>query len=248
MKKRLLVTGIAVLLACTAHAQDIYGTVTYTSKLTSIELGEDILAETPPDMVEETKASVIEAAEETYTLQFDNASSYYKKVENPAQELSGMLVISAGSFNAQHYMNLKDNKAIMQLTILDETYLLTNTPRDITWKQENEVKQIAGYTCKKATYLRPEDNTTVTAWYTPDIPVSLGPEGYYGLPGLILEINEGNAVLQCTAISLNTGKKPVITPPATGRKVTKEELLDILSKKQSEFEPVIQEVPSNKNR
>jgi len=31
----------------------------------------------------------------------------------------------------------------------------------------------------------------VTAWYTPEIPVNQGPENYWGLPGLILEVNDG---------------------------------------------------------
>jgi GLPGLI family protein len=35
----------------------------------------------------------------------------------------------------------------------------------------------------------PKD-VTITAWYTPEIPVNQGPENYWGLPGLILEIND----------------------------------------------------------
>jgi GLPGLI family protein len=36
---------------------------------------------------------------------------------------------------------------------------------------------------------------TITAWYTPEIPVSQGPEGYWGLPGLILEVNDGKTTI-----------------------------------------------------
>jgi GLPGLI family protein len=41
----------------------------------------------------------------------------------------------------------------------------------------------------------PKD-VTITAWYTPEIP-NQGPENYWGLPGLILEINDGKTVILC---------------------------------------------------
>jgi GLPGLI family protein len=48
----------------------------------------------------------------------------------------------------------------------------------------------------------PKD-VTITAWYTPEIPVNQGPENYWGLPGLILEINDGKTVILCSKIVLN---------------------------------------------
>lgn len=47
----------------------------------------------------------------------------------------------------------------------------------------------------------------VTAWYTPEIPVNQGPEGYWGLPGLILEVNDGKTVILCSKIVLNPKEK-----------------------------------------
>jgi GLPGLI family protein len=47
----------------------------------------------------------------------------------------------------------------------------------------------------------PKD-VTITAWYT-EIPVNQGPENYWGLPGLILEINDGKTVILCSKIVLN---------------------------------------------
>jgi GLPGLI family protein len=41
---------------------------------------------------------------------------------------------------------------------------------------------------------------TITAWYTPEIPVNQGPEGYWGLPGLILEVNDGKTIILCLSL------------------------------------------------
>ena len=45
--------------------------------------------------------------------------------------------------------------------------------------------------------------TTIEAWYTLQIPVSSGPAEYWGLPGLILEVNSGNTTILCSKIILN---------------------------------------------
>ena len=38
----------------------------------------------------------------------------------------------------------------------------------------------------------------ITAWFTPDIPVGQGPGSYWGLPGLILEVNDGRTAILCS--------------------------------------------------
>ncbi len=37
--------------------------------------------------------------------------------------------------------------------------------------------------------------TVITAWYTLEIPVSQGLENYWGLAGLLLEVNDGKTVI-----------------------------------------------------
>ena len=44
---------------------------------------------------------------------------------------------------------------------------------------------------------------TISAWYTPQIPVSAGPGNYHGLPGLILEVNDGSETVICSKIVIN---------------------------------------------
>lgn len=81
----------------------------------------------------------------------------------------------------------------------------------------------------------PKENT-ITAWYCPDIPVNQGPENYWGLPGLILEVNDGKTVMLCTKIVMNTKDKVEIKPAGKGKQVTQSEYNDIVKKKMEEMQ------------
>jgi GLPGLI family protein len=62
------------------------------------------------------------------------------------------------------------------------------------WTIFESFKTIGDYRAQRAetTVPHPLGNYTVTAWFTGDIPVSAGPSGFWGLPGLILELYEDN--------------------------------------------------------
>ena len=75
----------------------------------------------------------------------------------------------------------------------------------------------------------------VTAWWTPQIPVSNGPGGYWGLPGLILEINEGRTTILCTEIILNPSEKTVIKAPSKGEKISRKEYTELVKTKMEEM-------------
>jgi Protein of unknown function (Porph_ging). len=76
---------------------------------------------------------------------------------------------------------------------------------------------------------------TTTAWYTPQIPVTNGPGIYQGLPGLILEINDGTTTIVCTEVILNPKEKINITPPKKGKKVNQATFVKIKRKKSEEM-------------
>ena len=75
----------------------------------------------------------------------------------------------------------------------------------------------------------------VTAWYTPQIPVSNGPAEYWGLPGLILEINSGRTTVLCTEIIINPAEKEDIEKPTKGKKITREEYNTTVKEKMEEM-------------
>ena len=68
----------------------------------------------------------------------------------------------------------------------------------------------------------PKDKVII-AWYAPEIPVSLGPLNYWGLPGLILEINEENVIILCSKVTLSNKEVGKIKVPNTGKKVSQVE-------------------------
>lgn len=76
---------------------------------------------------------------------------------------------------------------------------------------------------------------SIIAWYTPEIPVSQGPENYYGLPGLILEINDGKTVILCSKVVLNSKEKVAIKAPTKGKVVTQTEYNKIVTEKMQEM-------------
>nr|WP_294781412.1 GLPGLI family protein [uncultured Flavobacterium sp.] len=76
---------------------------------------------------------------------------------------------------------------------------------------------------------------TVTAWYTPEIPVNQGPENYWGLPGLILEINDGTTTILCSKVVLNPKERADIKPSKKGKIISQKEYDETVIKKMEEF-------------
>lgn len=80
----------------------------------------------------------------------------------------------------------------------------------------------------------PKD-ATITAWYTPEIPVNQGPENYWGLPGLILEVNDGKTIILCSKVVMNPKEKAVIKPSNKGKVISQKEFDETVIKKMEEF-------------
>jgi GLPGLI family protein len=77
--------------------------------------------------------------------------------------------------------------SITQKKVFEEVYLVKDSTRKINWKITNEIRNIAGYDCRRANALI-MDSVYVVAFYTEEISVSGGPETFSGLPGMILGV------------------------------------------------------------
>lgn len=75
----------------------------------------------------------------------------------------------------------------------------------------------------------------VVAWYTPQIPINQGPDDFWGLPGLILEVSADRTTILCTKIVMNPDEKDELEKPKKGEKVTQTEYNEIVTKKMQEM-------------
>ena len=81
---------------------------------------------------------------------------------------------------------------------------------------------------------------TITAWYTPEIPVNQGPETYWGLPGLILEVNDGKTIILCSKVVMNTKEKAEIKAPTNGKEISQKDYDETVVKKVKEMQEMNQ--------
>ena len=88
------------------------------------------------------------------------------------------------------------------------------------WHLIDSTKQIGGYICRAATV--EFRGRTYFAWYTPEIPVPLGPWKLQGLPGLILDVRDSDRriVFEVSTINLQLKQKALkeITPPRSAKR------------------------------
>lgn len=162
------------------------------------------------------------------------------------------------------YKNIKDQRYLVKTELLGKIFLIDDALETLEWKMGSESKQIGNYTAFKATatktikrpnmsavFRRPgrgEENkeeekaeeftvkeVEIVAWYTPEIPINQGPGLYWGLPGLILAVNDDVTTIVCSEITMNPSEKMEIKAPSKGKKVTQAEYDEISQEKMKEM-------------
>jgi GLPGLI family protein len=85
-------------------------------------------------------------------------------------------------------------------------------------------------TANKTAAVTPKQ-TEVTVWYTEEIPASIGPDNFAGLPGAILEVDMDNGANVTTATEV-TSKYPKkeLVQPTKGDKMNRAEFQDAMKK------------------
>lgn len=177
-------------------------------------------------------------------LVFDeNSARYADKIavtgeeEVITEEESRMAMFKAMIPKNEFFTDFKKDKFIEFREFLGREFLVTNDAVEQSkWKLLPEQKEIKGYLVQKAE-LTNSDDQLVVAWFTPQIPVSIGPSTYNKLPGLILEvdINDGDLVISPKEINMGEVNEAYLIAPKKGKKVTKDEFQEIVKEKMQEM-------------
>ena len=188
-------------------------------------------------------------------LKFTNTESYYKekeslKVTENSAYRAGFLAASGAYSSAGIYKNLKTKQFTEEREFYGKIFLVKDSLPLLDWKLEKESKQIGEYTVYKATLEKKIDvgdvtmpssigerkaaSVIVTAWYTPQIPISLGPGMYQGLPGLILELNVHQTTILCEKVIIRPNSNLKVKASKRGEEVSLIEFDEIAVAKREE--------------
>ena len=245
------------LITVNSFAQEFQGKAYYMSK-TKMDpnFGKNMPPERKQRMMERLKSNL----EKNYELDFNSTSSLFYEEERLGVSWGD------GRFNFMSFMSpfqgilhkeFGTKTFTNRLEFFGKFFLIKDSLPNSKWTLSGESKQIGSYMAYKASTSREvpqqvfqfgrqsenEENkkpkmktVNITAWFTPQIPVSTGPDKHGGLPGLILEVSTDNTTVLCTKVVMNPQYKIKIKEPNKGTKVTQKEYEQIRKDKIAEMQ------------
>ncbi len=153
---------------------------------------------------------------------FNDSCSIYKLKPKETLNDNNFFFI-AGENTNEMYTDFSKKARVIRKPINGEDFILKDTIPHLNWKIMHDVRQIAGYECRKATAVI-NDSVTVVAFYSEEILLKGGPEGFTGLPGMILGLAIPRYNTTWFATKVEAKNVPIlnIVPPSKGKRTDTE--------------------------
>ena len=121
---------------------------------------------------------------------------------------------------------------------MSRNFLIESGTDTVKWKITGNQKEVLGYSCLEAELVGASKKTV--AWFAPTLPIQTGPDGYSGLPGLILsiDIEDGKMTLTASKIEFKPIDSKELAKPKDGKRVTAQEYKKIVDEKTKERQSV----------
>lgn len=180
-----------------------------------------------------------------YHLYFSNNFSKFTLLEDLKAEVEfNKNLRKAYSFvgKADFYKDNITKKKIRCLNFLGDDFIIELESKNTEWILTSQSKQIDKFKVFKATTTYQIENgngrvftRNVEAWFCPELPSRFGPNGFDGLPGLILELRDHFFTFYCSKIELNLSNPISISFPKKGIFMSEHEYNNFLTEKTNNF-------------
>ncbi len=220
--------GLAVGLSANVDAQGIKAT--YMERISAPANVKEL-----PSEIRAVVEAQLERQNKTMCLYSHRGESNYSSIRSksntdPLHDNISVQTIKVGGGGATIYKNQNDKQLVSQEYILDRLFLITEDLKTPVWKIETAEKTIVGHKCRKAV-----NDAGAVAWYCPDIPVNDGPGIYFGLPGLIMEVETPTKTIVAQEVDLRYDTSKDIKRPEDGKAITRKEFDELRTKKMEEM-------------
>lgn len=242
MKKTLFLSLLVLCSLPEVRAQDLAGTITYRQVIHySFEKIKE--AHGNDQQTSGWLASLPEESSAEQLLYFNAEKALFEEKESksaPADPRLQRAIMYEGMLSPPRpvvqkvYYDFEKNRRLEQVEYLTRLFLVNSEFETVPWKLGSEKKKVLEYTCIKATVTL--DDQDIVAWFAPEIPVSLGPSNFSGLPGLILAVERnGETAYVATSVVLLPPAEETLIKPDKGSEVSKEEFAVIQEEKEKEW-------------
>ena len=138
-----------------------------------------------------------------FELVFNDTASAFTPIKEVEEGRMGWLTTKNS-----YYQYLQEESQYTILGLFGQNVNIKDSLPSRKWKITNSTRNISGYKCRKALYEK-NDSTRIYAWYANELTTSIGPEGYCGLPGVILGLatEDGGIVYFARVLSFTNLKK-----------------------------------------
>ncbi len=234
MKKKLLFITLLLFSISAFSQQQFSGRVYYTFSMEPLLIDKKIDSITKKfdkKFNKIAKNMFKNAKDVTAILEFANGESlYYVKEEMKVEGRPKLnLARTFAGGESKHYLNHNKKEYFYETSTFGEDMLVEMKPKK--WKITQETQTIGGYICYKAIDIGSTNKKKKPiAWFTPQISINAGPGENFGLPGLILKIEEYRRSFTAIKIELNPKEKIKIKIPTKGKRMSHEEFKKFLDR------------------
>ncbi len=234
MESVLKVTYLFFLLAINMNSQEINSIIEYQGNLENIDI-EKKLKTVPKEFHDKIRETYADVKPVDFILKVKDYESIFQQIESLNIENEPLNLANIRGEKGLFYINTKTKETLREKEVMGDIYSVSYSLDSIHWDLKKDKKKIGSYVCYKAVTKRKKITLkgtviqNIVAWYTLDIPISHGPIGYGGLPGLILELHTGDYVYYTKRISLKLKKELFFQKPDNGIAVTQQEFYIIES-------------------